>query len=774
MTKQELLELMEDMSLEEKVNQMLQVAGGFFTGDMVAMGPMKEKGFTDENISLAGSVIGTLGAEKIKKIQMEYMEQHPHKIPLLFMLDVINGFKTIFPIPLAQGATFEPEVSEKCAEAAAKEASVSGLHVTFAPMVDLVRDARWGRVMESTGEDPYLSSLFSEAMVKGFQGDDLSEEYRVAACVKHFAGYGAPTAGRDYNTVELSKHTLREFYLPSYKAGIDAGAAMVMTSFNTIEGVPATGNRWLMRDVLRDEMGFDGVLISDWAAIEEIIYHGYCADRKEAAVRAAKAGVDIDMMTGIYSEHLCDLVREGVLSEKLIDESVYRILELKNKLGLFENPYKDADEEKEKEVILCGEHRTLAREAARKSFVLLKNEGILPLEKGKKTAYIGPYVDNRNLLGAWSFIGNVNDVTTLKEAVKEHMALHDTEAAGEYMTHTEAVRELVERAAKVCETKAAGESDADAVFCSGCPVLGSDIKLEGFTESVDESVSPEVCEQMMAEAVEQARQAEQVILALGEHRLQSGEATSNANIQIPKIQMELFRRICEVNDQVAVVLFSGRPLDIREISAKAKAVLQVWMPGTEGARAIVDVLSGEYSPSGKLPMSFPYCVGQVPVHYNEYSTGRPHVEGKDKDRFRSKYLDIPNEPLYPFGYGLSYTRFSISPLELDKETMTREESITASVRIKNVGSRKGTETLQLYIHDVAASVVRPVRELKGFRKVTLEPGEEQTVCFIITDKELQFISENDRWESEAGKFEVFVGADSTTVNCAEFVLKESV
>lgn len=735
MTKQELLKLTEEMSLEEKVNQMLQVAGGFFTGDMVAMGPMKEKGFTDQNISLAGSVIGTLGAEKIKKIQMEYMEKHPHKIPLLFMLDVINGFKTIFPIPLAQGATFEPEVSEKCAQAAAKEASVSGLHVTFAPMVDLVRDARWGRVMESTGEDPYLNSLFSEAMVKGFQGDDLREEYRVAACVKHFAGYGAPTAGRDYNTVELSKHTLREFYLPSYKAGIDAGAAMVMTSFNTIEGVPATGNRWLMRDVLREEMGFDGVLISDWAAIEEIIYHGYCADRKEAAVRAAKAGVDIDMMTGIYSEHLCDLVREGVLSEKLIDESVYRILELKNKLGLFENPYKDADEKKEKEVILCGEHRTLAREAARKSFVLLKNEGILPLEKGKKTAYIGPYVDNRNLLGSWSFIGDVNDVTTLKEAVEER--------------------------------------DADVTFCPGCPVLGSDIKLEGFTESVDESVSPEICEQMMTEAVEQARQAEQVILALGEHRLQSGEATSNANIEIPQIQMELFRRVCEVNDQVAVVLFSGRPLDIREISAKTKAVLQVWMPGTEGARAIVDVLSGEYSPSGKLPMSFPYCVGQVPVHYNEYSTGRPHVEGKDKDRFRSKYLDIPNEPLYPFGYGLSYTRFSISPLELDKETMTREESITASVHIKNVGTRKGTETLQLYIHDVAASVVRPVKELKGFRKVTLEPGEEQTVCFTITDKELQFISENDRWESEAGKFEVFVGADSTTVNCAEFVLKES-
>lgn len=732
MTKQEIMELLKEMSLEEKVNQMLQVAGGFFTGDVVAMGPMKEKGFTEENISLAGSVIGMLGAEKIKKIQRDYIDKHPHKIPLLFMLDVINGFKTIFPIPLAQGATFEPELSEKCAQAAAKEASVSGLHVTFAPMVDLVRDARWGRVMESTGEDPYLNCLFSVAMVKGFQGEDMKEPYRVAACVKHFAGYGAPTAGRDYNTVELSKHTLKEFYLPAYKAGIDAGAAMVMTSFNTIEGVPATGNRWLMRDVLRDEMGFDGVLISDWAAIEEIIYHGYCADRKEAAIRSAKAGVDIDMMTGIYSEHLCGLVREGSIGEELIDESVYRILELKNKLGLFENPYKDADENLEKEVILCGEHRALAREAARKSFVLMKNEEILPLKMGKKTAYIGPYVDNRNIIGSWSFIGDTNNVTTLKEAVLERQE--------------------------------------DAVFCPGCPVLGTDMKLEGFMESADETVSEEECERMMAEAVERARQAEVVVLALGEHRLQTGEATSNANIQIPRIQMELFRRIREVNDQVTVVLFSGRPLDIREISAKAKAVLQVWMPGTEGARAIMDVLSGEYNPSGKLSMSFPYCVGQVPVHYNEYSTGRPHMEGKDKDRFRSKYLDIPNEPLYPFGYGLSYTRFSISPVELDKESMTREETITASVTIKNVGEVEGTETLQLYIHDIAASVVRPVKELKDFRKVTLRPGEERNVSFTITDKQLRFLTENDRWESEPGEFEVFVGADSTTVNCAKFVL----
>lgn len=733
MTNKELVELLKDMSLEEKVNQMLQVLGNYYLDDTVITGPMRENGFTEESIAQAGSVIGTFGAEKIKEIQKTYMEHHPHKIPLLFMLDVINGFRTIFPIPLGQGATFEPELSRRCAEAAAKEAAVSGLHVTFAPMVDLVRDARWGRVMESTGEDTYLNCRFAEAMVKGFQGENLKEHYRVAACIKHFAGYGAPTAGRDYNTVELSEHTLREFYLPSYKAGIDAGAALVMTSFNTINGIPATGNKWLMRDILRDEMGFDGVLISDWAAIEELIYHGYCADRKEAAVRAVEAGVDIDMMTGIYSELLCDLVRKKKIDEKLVDESALRILELKNRLGLFENPYKDADESLEKEVILSERHRQLAREAARKSFVLLKNEGSLPLRKEQKVAFIGPYTDNRNMLGAWSFIGSTEDVMTLREAA---------------------------------------ESTFDEVFfASGCPMLGSDVCLEGFTEETEEPVSEKLQKQMMSEAIESAKKAEIVVMPIGEHRLQSGEATSNGNIQIPQIQMELFEKICEVNPNVVVVLFSGRPLDIRRIAERAKAVLEVWMPGTEGAHAIMDVLTGAYNPSGKLSISFPYCAGQVPVHYNEYSTGRPHVEGKDKDRFRSKYLDIPNAPLFPFGYGLSYTTYSISPIELSQTEMKRDESIKVSVKVKNTGEAAGTEIVQLYIRDVAASVVRPVKELKGFEKIQLEPTEERKIIFEITNKDLQFYTEKGVQESESGNFEVFVGADSTTQNRAAFILK---
>ena len=737
MTEQKLTELLRDMSLEEKVNQMRQVTGGFFNGEIVVTGPMADKGFTEDNVNLAGSVIGSMGAETLKSIQKNYMEKHPHHIPLLFMLDVINGYKTVFPIPLAQGASFEPELSEQCASVAAKEASVSGLHVTFAPMTDLVRDARWGRVMESTGEDPYLNSLFCAAMVRGFQGNSLKDNYAIAACVKHFAGYGAPTAGREYNTVELSEHTFREFYLPSYQAGIDAGAALVMTSFNTVNGIPATGNKKLMRDILREQMKFDGVLISDWAAIEEIIYHGYCADREEAAARAVEAGVDIDMMTGIYSENLCQMVRDGKIKEELIDEACLRILRLKNNLGLFENPYKDADQKKEKEYILCEEHRNLAREAAMKSFVLLKNEEhILPLEQQKKIAFIGPYVDNRNLLGAWSFIADAKDVMTLQEAVQE-----------QYVSE-------------------------NSTFCQGSPMLGSDICLEGFGEQQQQSYTQEQEDHMLQEAVQAAEEADIVVLAIGEDRLQSGESTSNANIRIPEVQEALLDRIAEVNQNIVVVLFSGRPLDIREINKKAKAILQVWLPGTEGARAIADTLFGKYNPSGKLPMSFPYCVGQVPVHYNEYSTGRPHVEGKDKDRFRSKYLDIPNEPLYPFGYGLSYTTFEVSDIHLDRTWMDTSGQIKAEVTVKNTGNFEGTETLQLYIHDIAASVVRPVRELKDFKKVTLRPGEEKKVVFTITEQQLLFLTENGIYESEAGEFEIFIGKDSLTDNKASFVLKK--
>lgn len=739
MKQRDLEALLADMTLKEKADQMLQVVGQMILSEdkNVITGPMQELGITEEDVRLAGSVLGSMGAADIKKIQKKYMEEQPHKIPLIFMLDVINGYRTVFPIPLGQGATFEPEVSKRCAAVAAKEAAVSGVQVTFAPMVDLVRDARWGRVMESTGEDPYLNSQFAKAMVEGFQGSDVSEKYKVGACVKHFAGYGGAVAGRDYNTVELSEHTFREFYLPAYKAGIDAGAELVMTSFNTVNGIPASGNKWLMRDILRDEMGFDGVLISDFAAIKETIAHGYSSDEADAAQKAIEAGVDIDMMTSCYSKNLVKLVEDGEVDEKLVDECVMRILKLKNKLGLFENPYKDADEEEEKKFILCKEHRALSREAAVKSFVLLKNEDqALPLKKGLKVAFIGPYTNNHNIMGSWSLIGKREETVTIEEAAREVMDPETT------------------------------------VFRQGCPVLGNDVRIHAFNGSEQEAEVEEADqEKMMEEALRAAGEADVVVMPIGEHFLQSGEATSRAMIDIPEVQMELFRRITAVNDNVITVLFNGRPLDLREITRKSKAVLEVWMPGTEGGHAIVDVLTGAASPCGKLPMSFPYCVGQAPVFYNEYSTGRPYTEGiEEVDRFRSRYLDVPNKPLYPFGYGLTYTDFSLSEITLDKEKMEADGVIKASAILKNTGSVRGTEVVQLYIRDLAASIVRPVKELKGYRKVTLEPGEEREVVFEITEKDLRFLLPDNTWDSEKGSFKVYIGTDSQTENGAGFEL----
>ena len=736
MTEERLKQLIDSMTLEEKVGQMFQVSGTFFEDGAVLTGPMQKMGLTEETVDLAGSVIGIQDAASMRRIQERYMERHPHKIPLLFMMDVINGYRTVFPIPLAQGASFMPELSERCARAAAAEASASGIHVTFAPMTDLVRDPRWGRVMESTGEDPWLNGQFSEAMVRGFQGDNAGNPGQVAACIKHFAAYGAPAGGRDYNTVELSEHTLREFYFSGYEKGIKAGAELVMTAFNTVNGIPATGNRWLMRDILRGEMGFDGVLISDWTAIEEMIPHGYCEDRKDAAAKALHAGVDIDMMSGVYPEYLCRLVREDGIGAREIDEAVWRILRLKNRLGLFENPYGDSDPEAEKKYFLCEKHRDLALEAAEKSFVLLKNEGILPIDTSVQTAFIGPYTDTRNLAGSWSFTGDCSAIRSVKDVLAEYI----------------------------------GSADK-TVCCKGCPMVGPEEDLEGFTGTEQEAASGEQIEAMLEEAEKTAEAAGQVILFLGEHYLQSGEAASRADITIPGIQKRLFERVYAVNPNVAVVLFSGRPLDIREISGRAKAVLQVWLPGTEGAEAIMNVLTGKTPPQGKLPVSFPWCVGQVPVYYNSDATGRPYRRGEDQDRFRSKYIDIPNEPLYPFGFGLSYTSFEIYPVRLTRTSMRPGESIYASVKIKNTGHRAGTETVQMYIQDVAASVVRPVKELKGIRKVTLEPGAEENVFFEITEEQLKFHRADSQYESERGLFRVYIGSDSTTENKSEFVLR---
>ena len=740
MTDQELHRLLEDMSLQEKIDQLLQLTADFYgkTDRDVVTGPASELGISMEDIDLAGSVLNGTGAKALMQIQDAYMDRHPHHIPLLFMMDVIHGYRTIFPAPIAQGASFDPEMSKRAASVAAREASAAGIHVVFSPMVDLVRDPRWGRVMESTGEDPYLNSRFAAAQIHGFQGDDMKEDGKVCGCIKHFAGYGGAEAGREYNTVQVSEHTFREYYLPSYEAGIKAGAGMVMTSFNTVNDIPATINQKLMRQMLREEMGFDGVLISDYAAILETVAHGASSDKKDAAHKALLAGVDIDMMTGCYAGELAKLVKEGTIPESLIDESVLRILQLKNQLGLFEHPHKDADPEKEARYILCPEHRALAREAAAASCVLLKNDKVLPIRPSQKVAFIGPYIDNYEICSSWAVTGHPEDSVTIRQAAKELLP------------------------------------DSDLTFCHGTTLLPRDHVFAGFAEPnraeefyADVFADPE---KALADAVAAAKAADVVILCLGEHYLQTGEATSRTELSLPENQMELFCAVKTVNPNVAVVLFNGHPLLLDELSRNAAAILQAWLPGTEGGHAILDLLTGTKNPSGKLPMTFPRNMGQIPIYYNHFSTGRP-LTGTDPQRFVSKYTDAPNTPLFPFGYGLSYAEFSYSDVSLSSDSLTSEDSITASVQLKNTGACTGTEVVQLYIQDVAASTVRPVRELKGFTRITLTPGETQTVSFRISEAELAFHRADGSYGTEPGAFRVWIGGSSATENGTGFTLR---
>lgn len=740
MTQQQLEELLQDMSLEEKIGQLLQLSNNFYEDDSVLTGPAMQLGVGEKEIYEAGSVLSVFGAEKIKAIQEKYRKRQPHHIPLLFMGDIINGYKTIYPIPLAQGCSFQPELAEECARMAAKESAVSGLHVTFSPMADLVRDARWGRVMESTGEDAYLNGLMCASMVKGYQGDNegkkLDKFGNVAACVKHFAAYGAPEAGREYNNVELSERTLREDYLPAYQAGIDAGSALVMTSFNTLNHVPATGNEWLMKDILRKEMGFDGVLISDWAAIEELVSQGIAEDKKEASRLAINAGVDIDMVTGCYVNHLKELIETGKIEETQIDSAAMRVLKLKNDLGLFEHPYKDADEDLAAELYLCEEHRKLARRAAVDSMVLLKNEeDILPLTGQKRIAVIGPYVDEGHLYGAWSLLGSEDDTVTIKEGIEE-----------------------------------AGIAKGNVTYHAGCSLLTPGEELYGFKGQVKQYCERSN-EELLQEAIEAASKADIIVMALGEHACHTGEGGARAEIVLPECQMTLLREIARINKNIISVVFAGRPLDLREISKYSKAILYAWFPGSEGGNAVADILFGVHAPNARLSMSMPYCVGQVPVYYGAYSTGRP-FNGDRKNRFQSIYQDIPNEPLYPFGYGLTYTKFHYSKPALDCDILTQNATITASVTVKNVGEREGTETVQLYIRDLIGTTVRPTRRLKGFERVTLQPGEEKAVSFTIKEEMLRFIDIDMNYVSEPGEFAVFIGSDSTTDNEVRFFLRE--
>jgi len=574
-------------------------------------------------------------------------------------------------------------------------------------------------------------------MVEGYQGEgSLKEPYKIAACVKHFAGYGAPIAGREYNTVELSTRTLYDNYLPAYQAAIKAGCATAMTSFNTLDRVPSTANKWLMRDVLRKQMGFEGVLISDWAAIEEVICHGVASGKKEAARLALEAGVDIDMMTTCYCRNIKELIEEKQIDISLLDEAVYRILNLKNELGLFENPYKDADKDMEKEVVLSAEHRWEARYAATHTIVLLKNDdAILPLKKeGQKIAFIGPHVESPYLMGGWSIFGEAKDVVTLRQGVEN---------------------------ANISEVS----------FQKGAPIVSVLEKLD-LNPAVKADIETDIKnrEELLKNAVEAAKESDVVVLALGEHPVQSGEAASKTDLHLDNFQKQLFDEIKAVNENIVTVLFNGRPLILSDIVAESKAIVEAWLPGTEGGNAVTDILFGNVNPSAKLSMSFPINEGQIPVHYSEFNTGRP-IQHK-QEKYLSQYMDCPNEPLFPFGYGLSYTEFSVSDIELDKRTMHQGESIKASIILKNTGLTEGAEVVQLYIKDEVASVARPKKELKAFQKVFLKPNEEQRVTFEIEESMLKFHDIHMNYVSEAGDFQLFIGKNSTTNNSVQFTLKK--
>ncbi|ACS98997.1 glycoside hydrolase family 3 domain protein [Paenibacillus sp. JDR-2] len=718
MTKQSMTAILEQMTLEEKIFQLMQLTPNFLSEDDANLtGPLAWMGVTENMVNNAGSVLSAVGAKETIALQKKYMENSRLGIPLLLMADIIHGYRTIFPVTLAIGSTWDLELAEKSAAIAAKESAVTGIHVTFAPMVDLVRDPRWGRVMESTGEDPYLNSEYARAFVRGFQGDDLAGDMdRVAACVKHFAAYGAAEGGRDYNTVNMSERQLRESYLPAYKAALDEGCEMVMTAFNTVDGIPATGNKWLMRNLLRDEWGFDGMLISDWGAVGEMIPHGVAADGKEAALKAIEAGVDMEMMTSHYANHLKGLVEAGKVDIKLIDESVLRILKLKDKLGLFENPYRAASEEREKEVLLSPGHRAAAREIAAKSFVLLKNEReALPLRSGQKLALIGPFAESGDILGPWSIWGKQEETVQLHAGLSAHKA-------------------------------------ADIVAVA----KGSDIDA--------------VTEEQLQEAVAAASQADVIVLALGESSEMSGEAGSRGDIRLPEAQLELVRKLKPLGKPIVVVLFNGRPLDLHGVIEEADALLEVWFPGTEGGNAIADVLYGDVNPSGRLTMSFPYSVGQVPVYYNNYNTGRPLTLQNANERYVSKYLDMPNAPLLPFGYGLSYTSFSYSEASLSTDVMNAGDTLRVSVNVTNTGASAGEEVVQLYVRDLAGEVVRPLKELKGFRKLAIQPGETQAVTFEITEEQLRYYHADLQLKSDAGEFHVFVGPNSRDAEAKSFRL----
>ncbi len=704
------------MTLEEKAGQMNQ-----YNGDWEATGPVTKDGDKQNQIrnGLVGSMLNVTGVDKTRSLQQIAMQSRM-KIPLLFGQDVIHGYRTIFPIPLGEAASWNLEAMQQSARIAATEAAAVGVHWTFAPMVDISRDPRWGRVMEGAGEDPYLGSLIAAARVKGFQGKGLGNADAVMACVKHFAAYGAAIGGRDYNSVDMSLRQLYEVYLPPFKAAADAGAATFMNSFNDINGIPATGNKLIQRDILKGKWNFKGFVVSDWGSVGEMINHGFVKDSYEAAMAAANAGSDMDMESRSYIQNLPKLVKDGKVTLAVIDDAVKRILVKKFEMGLFDDPYKFCNIEREKQQWNNTSHHIAARDIAKKSIVLLKNDKqLLPLSKQVKSiALIGPFVKNKAAnLGFWSYDwpDDSTRITSLWEGVKKKL-----------------------------------NSDANMTYAMGCEI--SDTSRSGF-----------------AAAIEAANQAEVVIMSVGEARDMSGEAKSRSNIHLPGVQEELIKAIQATGKPLVVLFNAGRPLVFNWTADHVPSILYTWWLGTTAGDAMADVLFGDYNPSGKLPMSFPVTEGQIPIYYNYYSTGRPATSDSDRN-YRAAYTDLSIYPKFAFGYGLSYTSFSYSDIKLSKNIMKKTDQISASVTVTNSGSFEGTETVQLYIQDLFGSVVRPVKELKGFRQITLKPGEFKLITFIIGDSDLKFFHDNLDYTSEAGDFKIYIGTNSREVKEARFTL----
>ncbi|GIO12611.1 glycosyl hydrolase [Cohnella xylanilytica] len=712
--RQEVEKLIGRMSVADKIGQMSQIgASDFSFGADVDSEPPESMVASGK----AGSILGAFDSKRVFELQKIAVEQSPHRIPLLFNADVIHGFQTIFPVPLAWSCSWDLEGIKQACAIAAKEASASGTTYNHGPMVDISRDPRWGRVVEGAGEDPYLGALIAKAQVEGFQGDSLFDRETIIACLKHFIAYGAAEGGRDYNTVDISEGTLRNVFLPPFKAGIEAGAGSVMNAFNIYQGVPVAGNSYLLKDLLRDELGFDGVVISDYGAIEEIFIHGAAKDGEDASKLALNATMDIEMVTRLFATHLPALIEKGLVKEEQLDEAVRRILTYKFKIGIMDDPFRYVRPEKEMEYHFHPEHLEASRELARKSVVLLKNDGILPLRKeGNTLALIGPFAASKDLLGPWQFSRYGLETATLKQGVADKV------------------------------------SDADRLLvAAGC---GVDSEIDdGFERAV-------AC----------AKQADVVVLALGEDSNMSGEAASRTNIELPSVQLRLAEEIVKLGKPTVLVLTNGRPLVLDWFEQNVGAIVETWFLGSEAGRAIADVLFGDYNPSGRLTMSFPRHAGQVPIYYNHFNTGRPVTPENRHMKFISKYLDCPNEPLYPFGYGLSYTKFDYSDFRLDKTVLARGDSLIASVTVTNAGDAAGEETVQMYIRDLHGSVVRPVKELKGFRKIVLQPGESRTVSFAVSEEDLKFYGPDGSFQAEAGSFRLFAGPNSRDTLEAEFEL----